>query len=209
VQTGNLTKQDFEARSLQRTTREIAAKYPRSVLAAGDVLLGIRASVGMAAVAPPSLKGANLSRGIARISTGAWLKAGFAVLYLRSRTTQVFWTTFQQGTTFNEIPIGLVRTLPVLVPPIEEQQRIETAVHEQCRIPDSAIESTRKELTLLREYRTRLIADVVTGKLDVREAAALLPDEADEPESLDDVEGDSVAAEPNEDLDAIPDEAEV
>jgi type I restriction enzyme S subunit len=35
-----------------------------------------------------------------------------------------------------------------------------------------------REIDLLREYRTRLVADVVTGKLDVREAAARLPDEA-------------------------------
>ena len=35
-----------------------------------------------------------------------------------------------------------------------------------------------REIELLREYRTRLIADVVTGKLDVREAAARLPQEA-------------------------------
>ena len=32
----------------------------------------------------------------------------------------------------------------------------------------------------MQEYRTRLIADVVTGKLDVREAAAQLPEEGDE-----------------------------
>ncbi len=31
----------------------------------------------------------------------------------------------------------------------------------------------------MEEYRTRLVADVVTGKLDVREAADQLPDEAD------------------------------
>ncbi len=34
------------------------------------------------------------------------------------------------------------------------------------------------EIDLLREYRTRLVADVVTGKLDVREAATRLPDDA-------------------------------
>ena len=34
------------------------------------------------------------------------------------------------------------------------------------------------------EYRTRLIADVVTGKLDVREAAAQLPDEPDDQDQL-------------------------
>ena len=38
------------------------------------------------------------------------------------------------------------------------------------------------------EYRTRLIADVVTGKLDVREAAANLPEETDEPGPPEEVE---------------------
>jgi type I restriction enzyme S subunit len=45
-----------------------------------------------------------------------------------------------------------------------------------------------REIRFLHEYRTRLIADVVTGKLDVREAAARLPQEADEPEPLDEAE---------------------
>ena len=42
----------------------------------------------------------------------------------------------------------------------------------------TAISRLEREIELLREYRTRLVADVVTGKLDVREAAARLPDEA-------------------------------
>ena len=41
-----------------------------------------------------------------------------------------------------------------------------------------AIEVASREISLLREFRSRLIADVVTGKLDVREAAARLPEEA-------------------------------
>ena len=45
-----------------------------------------------------------------------------------------------------------------------------------------------REIALLREYRTRLIADVVTGKLDVREVAARLPDEAEAPEPLDEAD---------------------
>ena len=43
----------------------------------------------------------------------------------------------------------------------------------------AAIARARRQIELLQEYRTRLIADVVTGKLDVREAAARLPDGAD------------------------------
>ena len=39
-----------------------------------------------------------------------------------------------------------------------------------------AIARTEREIALMQEYRTRLTADVVTGKLDVREAAAKLPE---------------------------------
>ena len=45
------------------------------------------------------------------------------------------------------------------------------------------ISGVQRQSSLLGEYRTRLISDVVTGKLDVREAAANLPDnpDADDP----------------------------
>ena len=36
-------------------------------------------------------------------------------------------------------------------------------------------DTTKREIALLQEYRTRLTADLLTGKLDVREAAAKLP----------------------------------
>jgi type I restriction enzyme S subunit len=45
--------------------------------------------------------------------------------------------------------------------------------------------TARREIALLREYRTGVIADVVTGQLDVRDAAEELSDEVDEEEPLD------------------------
>ena len=49
----------------------------------------------------------------------------------------------------------------------------------------AAISRLEREIELLREYRIRLVADVVTGKLDVREAASRLPVEAP-PDSVED-----------------------
>ena len=54
------------------------------------------------------------------------------------------------------------------------------AVLEETLTLTTAITRYEREITLLREYRTRLTADVVTGKLDVRAAAAQLPEEAEE-----------------------------
>lgn len=47
---------------------------------------------------------------------------------------------------------------------------------------NTAINHLEREISLLREYRTRLVADVVTGKLDVRTAARHLPAESLVPE---------------------------
>ena len=49
---------------------------------------------------------------------------------------------------------------------------------------NSAIARARRQVEFVQEYRTRLIADVVTGKLDVRAAAAQLPDDAAEAEPI-------------------------
>jgi type I restriction enzyme S subunit len=65
------------------------------------------------------------------------------------------------------------------------------------------INRARGEISLLREYRTSLIADVVTGKLDVREAAARLPDEAGDEVVLDDHE--PVAEDEDESIGVDPD----
>ena len=67
-------------------------------------------------------------------------------------------------------------------PPFEEQEEIARFLDVELQTLNTAIARFEREITLLREYRTRLTADVVTGKLDVRAAAAQLPEEAeDEP----------------------------
>ena len=80
------------------------------------------------------------------------------------------------------IPIinsSVVNRLPCAIPPLDEQDSIISALKSDCSRIDSAVASNSRQIELLREYRTRLIADVVTGKLDVREAAAAMPEEPD------------------------------
>ena len=63
------------------------------------------------------------------------------------------------------------------VPPLAEQAAIAAHLDKATAAIDAAVACARRQVELLREYRARLIADVVTGKLDVREAAANLPDD--------------------------------
>jgi type I restriction enzyme S subunit len=56
-----------------------------------------------------------------------------------------------------------------------EQEALLVHVAEESKPYDSAIARTEREIALMQEYRMRLTADVVTGKLDVRAAATTLP----------------------------------
>ena len=95
-------------------------------------------------------------------------------------------------------------------PPVGEQDELLRTVSGRTTDIDRATDRAQREITLLCEYRIRLIADVVTGKIDVREAAARLPDEAQDPEPLDETDAITDGEdEPTEDLDAVPEEAEV
>ena len=73
----------------------------------------------------------------------------------------------------------------------DEQVAIANALDHMCGEIDATIDRVSRENTLLLEYRARLLADVVTGKLDVRDAAAALPhkndfdDEDDQDDILD------------------------
>ena len=71
---------------------------------------------------------------------------------------------------------NMMARIRVNVPPYDEQAQIVDYVERIAKPSDFGIERSRLQVNLLSEYRTRLIADVVTGKLDVREAAAALPE---------------------------------
>jgi len=78
---------------------------------------------------------------------------------------------------------GMIKAQRVVKPLIHEQLAIVDFVDEQTAKLDAAIAAARREIELLREYRERLIADVVTGKVDVRGVAAQLPEEPPDQEA--------------------------
>jgi type I restriction enzyme, S subunit len=99
------------------------------------------------------------------------------------------------GTTIKHIYITRLSKMKMALPPIQEQSRILAFLGDNASSSEGAITTAEREIALLREYRTCLIASLVTGKLDVREAAARLPEEVpqdgalDEPEDMPEDEG--------------------
>jgi type I restriction enzyme S subunit len=109
----------------------------------------------------------------------------FVMRLLNSQSTYGQALQDVMGATAPHVNISTIRNYFLALPKKQEQESIVAHVDSETRPTDVAISRLEREIELLREYRTRLVADVVTGKLDVRAAAARLPDEPS-PDAADD-----------------------
>ena len=106
------------------------------------------------------------------------------------------------GSTKGALTCEDLKRFKIAIPSAKEQQDLLRYINTETHTLNTTISRFEREIDLLREYRTRLIADVVTGKLDVREAAARLPEmegaPAEEPELAElEESGEELAVEEN------------
>jgi type I restriction enzyme S subunit len=59
--------------------------------------------------------------------------------------------------------------VPIVRPPIKEQQQIVEFIAEQSKQIEKAIAAAEREIELMKEYRTTVIAAAITGRIDVRQ----------------------------------------
>jgi type I restriction enzyme, S subunit len=156
----------------------------------GDIVLGmdrpiIRGGVRVAVIGDFDVPSLLLQR-VARIRPHSEVLADFTVLLLGGKTFADYLSPIFTGISVPHLSPEQVKSFQLALPSIEEQRQVADFVRSETGAAQVAMERAKLEVSVLREYRTRLIADVVTGKLDVREVAARLPDEAAEPEPLED-----------------------
>ncbi len=95
--------------------------------------------------------------------------------------------THVNGVKVYSINKGILRSTFILIPPLSEQRAIVDFLEKETALIDTTINRTEREIELIQEYRTRLVSDVVTGKVDVRSVE--IPD-FDSVEMEQEVEGD-------------------
>lgn len=121
VRTGDIRNGRIDHAGLRRTNPAIAAKFARSRITAGDIVMSIRATVGTVALTPPELDGANLTQGTARIAPGLETEASYLLEYLRTPRIQQWIQKQVKGATFKEITLDRLRQLPVSIPKRADQ----------------------------------------------------------------------------------------
>jgi type I restriction enzyme, S subunit len=163
----------------------------------GDVLFG-KLRPYLAKVTRPQTAGVCVGEFLVLRATGN-VSADFLEQKLRSKRVIDLINSSTFGAKMPRADWTFIGNLKFAYPPAGEQQKILEHIQEKSAEIDQAITRAQSEIELMREYRTRLISDVVTGQVDVRgievpevaedELLALEEDTADADDVIDD-EGD-------------------
>lgn len=179
---------DFDFRQLRishtkLTTRAVPASVrDRRLLKRGDILVeksggGDRTPVGRLVVYNEDFPAITSNfvaryRPLAESPRPMYIANALASAYRLGIT----WPAVRQTTGIQNLVEVEYRAIPIPIPPRPEQDAIVSKIAEISQLAHTTQERLVREIELLREFRSRLTSDVVTGQVDVREIAATLPD---------------------------------
>lgn len=164
---------EYEIKTDNLTIRNIEAKTEQ-ILKPGDLLLeksggGEKTPVGRVVLFNQSFK-AVTSNFVSKFSPKIDLVSSEYLLYIFKLINSVRWNfrSLKQTTGIQNIDTYQYMDNWVFIPKIEEQKIIVNHIKSEFKILDETITKIEKEIALVEEYKTALIAETVTGKIDVR-----------------------------------------
>ena len=116
--------------NLKCTSKDISDSYKRTVLNGNEVLLCVRGTTGIVALATEELKGCNVNRGIVPLFFGSDVDKMFIFYQLQAPFVQEAINENTMGSALKQINIKDLRTLKLRVPPLAEQKRIVAKIEE-------------------------------------------------------------------------------
>lgn len=153
-------------RDLSRTSTQVmynGSEVPEAVIESGDLIVGMDGDFNAA-----RWRGgrALLNQRMCCLRPHKQVTTEFLALVIPKALK--FINELTLSTTVKHLSSGDIKRLRFPVPEVAEQLQIVTYVETQIAPVNEAIARAEDEIKLTREYRDRLIADVVTGQVDVR-----------------------------------------
>jgi type I restriction enzyme S subunit len=145
------------------TSHKIDQQYRRSKVKQGDLLYTIRGTVGRLAKVTKTLDGANITQDTARVAITKG-DEDFYMAYLDSHGCRVFSEINTLGVAVQGINLGALRQMPVVNPPLLEQQRIK----ERSLGIERLISKEKKYVEELKKQKKGLMQDLLTGRVKVQ-----------------------------------------
>ncbi len=151
---------------IRRTTPMIAAKYARSTLRSGDILLTIVGTIGKVAIVPLQLAGANITQSSARVRVDSDIVGNnYLAWALRSTVLRRQFDAFRLGTGVPRLNIEHVRSLMVPVAPLVEQDAVLAEVEAKMSVVDAEEKTVDAALTQAARLRQSILKRAFDGRL--------------------------------------------
>jgi type I restriction enzyme S subunit len=156
----------------------------------GDLLITKDGTLGRVAIADGRRVCINQSVALLRLSAESICRE-FVAEALQGPGYQEMMLFNAGGSTIKHIYISRLVKMKLAVPPLDEQFEIEKEVRRTRLYFENVTRAATSQIRLLHDYRSRLITDVVTGKLDIRNFQIPVEESAEGGEPLESAEPDS------------------
>lgn len=149
-------------------------RLKRHALKIGDIIFARRGEMGRCALVTQKEKGWICGTGSLRMRPKREKTISeFLIMVLSAKGVAEYLSLMSVGSTMENLNTGILQRLPLPIPPLDEQKRIIELIQKKSLQIDQAIAKAEKEIELIQEYRTTLISDAVTGKIDVSEITTI------------------------------------
>jgi len=157
----DLTKDEMHPEEMIRTSVEIHESYRKTILEKDEIVMALRGEVGLVRQIDTKLVGANITRGLARISAKPHIVAPEFLLWeLRSPKFRADLMRRVGGSALQEISLSELRKVQTLIPPLPEQKKIAQILSTW----DKAITTTEQLLANSQQQKKALMQQLLTGK---------------------------------------------
>jgi len=170
IQTGNIKVGRFKDQGFRYISEQSFRDLKCTGIDPGDVLIcRLGDPVARACIAPNLGCQMITSVDVCILKSADHVLPQFIVHILSSSPFLKWVGSLVRGSTRDRVSRSMLGSFSVPLPPYEEQVLICKTLDGDLAQIDQAIDEAMKEIDLVREYRDRLIADVVTGQIDVRD----------------------------------------
>lgn len=157
----DLTRDVMRLEDMIKTSEETNKAYRKTILEKDEIVMALRGEIGLARLIDDNLVGANITRGLARISPETKVVLPEFLLWeLRSPQFRADLIRRVGGSALQEISLTELRKVRTLLPPLLEQKKIAKILSTW----DKAISVTEKLLTNSQQQKKALMQQLLTGK---------------------------------------------
>jgi type I restriction enzyme, S subunit len=139
----------------------------------GDVVISTMGTVGNCRIVPESIEKGIMDSHLIRMRVSSKITNTFFSMILND-ASYLFYNLMKtsKGAIMTGLNSEIISNLQLVIPPINEQHEVVEYLDKALSRIDQTIQKIEEKITLMEEYKKSLIHHVVTGKVDVREAAA-------------------------------------